>query len=219
MAQLNLGIVASSETLTLEIESMLEQDIRKGQLTDDKIAEYRKWIKLGKVPEFREDEQGTVWFKNRICVPEIKEVMQHPREGPGVGRVQASSSKMHCTSLPDRKQFEYPFAEIPYNAITAGTNFLCGLMAPTGGHTAMRWWSFSEEAVFNRFRPIGRRLYWGPRSAPSMLAALTSTASPMTMTPPAGSGRTSRSPRALTSCALRSARTSSAASPNPTTLP
>jgi ribonuclease HI len=30
MAQLNLGIVASGETLTLEIESTLEQDIRKG---------------------------------------------------------------------------------------------------------------------------------------------------------------------------------------------
>jgi hypothetical protein len=66
MAQLNLGMVASSETLTLEIESTLEQDIRKGQMTDDKIAEYKKLIKLGKVLEFREDEQGTVWFKNRI---------------------------------------------------------------------------------------------------------------------------------------------------------
>jgi hypothetical protein len=30
MAQLNLGIVASNETLTLEIESTLDQDIRKG---------------------------------------------------------------------------------------------------------------------------------------------------------------------------------------------
>jgi hypothetical protein len=43
-------------------------------LTDDKIAEYRKLIKLGQVPDFREDEQGTVWFKKRICVPEIKEI-------------------------------------------------------------------------------------------------------------------------------------------------
>jgi hypothetical protein len=76
MAQLNLGIVTSSETLTLEIESTLEQDIRKGQLTDEKIAEYKKLIKLGKVPDFREDEQGTVWFKNRICVPEIKELRE-----------------------------------------------------------------------------------------------------------------------------------------------
>jgi hypothetical protein len=29
---------------------------------------------MGKVPKFREDEQGTVWLKNRICVPEIKEL-------------------------------------------------------------------------------------------------------------------------------------------------
>jgi hypothetical protein len=76
MAQLNLGIVASSETLTLEIESTLEQDIRKGQLTDEMIAEYKKLIKLGKVMDFREDEQGTVWFKNRICVLEIKELRE-----------------------------------------------------------------------------------------------------------------------------------------------
>jgi hypothetical protein len=71
MAQLNLGIVTSTETLTLEIESTLEQNIRKGQLIDEKIVEYKKLIKLGKVSDFREDEQGTVWFKNRICVPEI----------------------------------------------------------------------------------------------------------------------------------------------------
>jgi hypothetical protein len=76
MAQLNLGIVAQSETLILEIESTLEQDIRRGQLTDEKIVEYKKLIKLGKVPEFREDEQGTMWFKNRICVPKIKELQK-----------------------------------------------------------------------------------------------------------------------------------------------
>jgi hypothetical protein len=29
-------------------------------MTDEKIVEYRKLIKLGKVLEFREDEQGTV---------------------------------------------------------------------------------------------------------------------------------------------------------------
>jgi hypothetical protein len=43
---------------------------------DDKIAEYRKLINLGKVPEFIEDEQGTIWFKNRICVPKIKELRE-----------------------------------------------------------------------------------------------------------------------------------------------
>jgi hypothetical protein len=76
MALLHLGTVAQSETSTLEIESTLEQDIRRGQLTNEKIAEYKKLIKLGKVPEFREDEQGTVWLENRICVPEIKKLQE-----------------------------------------------------------------------------------------------------------------------------------------------
>jgi serine/threonine protein kinase len=74
----------------------------------------------------------------------------------------AANSKLHCTSLPDGELFVYPSADIPYNAIAAGTDFLCGLMAPHGGHAAMRWWSFSEEAAANRSRPVGRRLYWGP---------------------------------------------------------
>jgi hypothetical protein len=72
MAQLNLGILAQSETLTLEIESTLEQDIRRGQLTDEKIAEYKKLIKLGKVPEFREDEQGIVWFRTESVYPKSR---------------------------------------------------------------------------------------------------------------------------------------------------
>ncbi|XP_062192096.1 serine/threonine-protein kinase-like protein CCR4 [Phragmites australis] len=73
-----------------------------------------------------------------------------------------SNSKLHCTKLPGGEQFVYPSADIPYNAIAAGTDFLCGLMAPAGGHAAMRWWSFSEEAAANRSSPVGRRLYWGP---------------------------------------------------------
>ncbi|KAG8046312.1 hypothetical protein GUJ93_ZPchr0008g11818 [Zizania palustris] len=74
----------------------------------------------------------------------------------------APGAKLQCTSLPDGAVMSYPSADIPYNAIAAGTDFLCGLMAPIGGHAAMRWWSFSEEAAANRSRPVGRRLYWGP---------------------------------------------------------
>jgi hypothetical protein len=71
MAQLNLGVVAQNEAMTLEVESTLEQEIREGQLNDEKIKEYKILIGLGKVPNFTEDEQGTVWFRNKICVLEI----------------------------------------------------------------------------------------------------------------------------------------------------
>jgi hypothetical protein len=71
MAPLNLGVVAQNDAMTLEVESMLKKEIRKGQLNNEKINEYKILIGLGKVPDFTEDEQRTIWFRNRICVPKI----------------------------------------------------------------------------------------------------------------------------------------------------
>jgi hypothetical protein len=76
MEQLNLGILNTMEATVMEVESTLEQDIRKGQESDEKIKEIKAQISLGKAPDFTEDEQGTVWFKKRICVPEIEHLRQ-----------------------------------------------------------------------------------------------------------------------------------------------
>jgi hypothetical protein len=69
--RLNLGIVTHTKGVTIELEPTLEQEIHKGQVGDAKIQEIKDLITEGRVPEFMEDEQGTVWFKNRICVPDI----------------------------------------------------------------------------------------------------------------------------------------------------
>jgi len=60
--QLNLGFVAHTEGITIEVEPTLEQEMRKGQLEDDKIKEIKELIEAGKAPDFTEDEQGIVWF-------------------------------------------------------------------------------------------------------------------------------------------------------------
>ena len=70
MERLNLAIVTHTEAVTMEIEPTLEQEIRKGQLTDAKIKEIKTLIGLGKALDFTEDDQGTIWFRKRICVPE-----------------------------------------------------------------------------------------------------------------------------------------------------
>jgi hypothetical protein len=69
--RLNLGIVAHTKGVTIDMEPTLEQEIRKGQIGDAKIQEIKELITEGRGPEFMEDEQGTVWFKNWICVSEI----------------------------------------------------------------------------------------------------------------------------------------------------
>jgi hypothetical protein len=60
--------------MELAIEHTLEQDIRKGQLEDEKLKEIAENVVLGKAPGFRLDENGTVWFEKRICVPKVKAI-------------------------------------------------------------------------------------------------------------------------------------------------
>jgi hypothetical protein len=59
------------EGITIEVELTLKQEIRKGQLEDPKIKDIKEMIEAGKAPNFSEDEQGTMWFRKRICVPDV----------------------------------------------------------------------------------------------------------------------------------------------------
>jgi hypothetical protein len=58
------------------VESTLEQEIHKGQIDDAKIQEIKDLITEGRGPEFTEDEQGTIWFKDRICVADIESLRE-----------------------------------------------------------------------------------------------------------------------------------------------
>jgi hypothetical protein len=72
--QLNLRIVANTASTEIEVGSNLLQEIRKGQVEDEKIQEIRCNIKEEKSPGFSEDEEGVLWYKGRICVSNLKEL-------------------------------------------------------------------------------------------------------------------------------------------------
>jgi hypothetical protein len=76
MEQLNLGVLNNMEATIMQVESTLEQEIHKGQESDEKIKEIKTLISLGKASDFIEDKQGSIWFKNRICVPEVEHLRQ-----------------------------------------------------------------------------------------------------------------------------------------------
>jgi hypothetical protein len=65
---LNLGIVTNA--VELVIEPTLEQEICKGQLKDEKLKEIAENVVIGKSPGFRIDDNGTIWFGKRLCIPE-----------------------------------------------------------------------------------------------------------------------------------------------------
>jgi hypothetical protein len=72
--KLNLRILANTEVIEMEVGSRLLQGIRKGQLEDEKIQEIKRNIKEEKSPGFSEDDEGVLWYKGRICVPNVKEL-------------------------------------------------------------------------------------------------------------------------------------------------
>jgi hypothetical protein len=74
--KLNLGWVSNTEVIPMEVDSTLEQDIQKRQLEDFKIQEIKDKIKEDKAPRFSVDDQGTLWYKKRLCVPEVKEIKE-----------------------------------------------------------------------------------------------------------------------------------------------
>jgi uncharacterized protein (UPF0305 family) len=68
-----LKIVANTEVMEMEVGSSLLQEIRRSQLEDEKVQEIKHNIKEEKLSGFKEDDEGVLWYKERICVPNVKE--------------------------------------------------------------------------------------------------------------------------------------------------
>jgi hypothetical protein len=74
--RLSLGFLNNTQGVTIELEPTLAQDIMKGQKDDEKINEIRQLIIDGKGKDFREDTEGLVWFKDKLCVPDIESIRE-----------------------------------------------------------------------------------------------------------------------------------------------
>jgi hypothetical protein len=72
--KLNLRIIANTEAMEMEVGSSLLQEIRRGQLEDEKVQEIKHNIKEEKLPGFSKDDEGVLWYKEMICVPNVKEL-------------------------------------------------------------------------------------------------------------------------------------------------
>src|SRR5512141_2002235 len=74
LEHLNLGIVEHGFVAALEAQPTLVEQVRIAQASDPEIAELKKNMRVGKARGFAEDEQGTIWMGERLCVPENKEL-------------------------------------------------------------------------------------------------------------------------------------------------
>ena len=74
LCELCLEIVPRGYVAALEIQSTLMDKIREAQKTDKDIATIKEKVSKGKVKGFREDEHDTLWFEDRVYVPNDREI-------------------------------------------------------------------------------------------------------------------------------------------------
>ena len=86
LRELCLEIVPRGYVATLEIQSTLMDKIREAQKNDKEIADIKKKMSEGKAKGFREDEHDTLWFADRVYVPNDPEnrklILQEAHDSP-----------------------------------------------------------------------------------------------------------------------------------------
>jgi hypothetical protein len=76
MEKLNLGMIQHGTLNQLKLESVLLQRIMDAQKNNEGMKHIREKIEAGRAKCFRKDDQGIVWFNNRIVVPKNEEIRQ-----------------------------------------------------------------------------------------------------------------------------------------------
>src|SRR4051812_10775220 len=74
--ELRLEIVPEGYLMSLEVQPTLLDKIKEAQKLDKEIEEIKSKIGKGKVKGFHEDEQGTLWYGKRICIPQYPELQK-----------------------------------------------------------------------------------------------------------------------------------------------
>jgi hypothetical protein len=74
--RLSLGFLNNMRGVTVELEPTLEQEIKEAQKNDEKISEIRRLILDDRGKDFREDAEGVIWFKDRLCVPNFQYIRE-----------------------------------------------------------------------------------------------------------------------------------------------
>jgi hypothetical protein len=97
MENLNLGIIQHGILIHLKLESVILQRIIGAQKNDEGMKHIREKIRAGKANYFRKDDQGVVWFNNRIVVPKDEGVRQQILDEAHLSRcsIHPRSTKMY----------------------------------------------------------------------------------------------------------------------------
>ena len=97
MEKLNLGIIQQGTLNQLKLESIILQRIIDAQKDNLGMKHIREKMRAETAKCFKEDDQGVIWFKNRIVVPKNEELRQQILDEAHLSRysIHPGSTKMY----------------------------------------------------------------------------------------------------------------------------
>jgi hypothetical protein len=97
MEKLNLGMIQHGTLTQLKLESVLLHKIIDAQRTDKGMKHIHEKMEADKASCFRKDDQGIIWFNDRIVVPKDAEVRQQILDEAHLSRysIHPGSTKMY----------------------------------------------------------------------------------------------------------------------------
>nr|AAS07330.1 putative polyprotein [Oryza sativa Japonica Group]ABF98050.1 retrotransposon protein, putative, Ty3-gypsy subclass [Oryza sativa Japonica Group] len=170
--RLNLGIVSKGFVAALEAKPTLIDQVREAQTNDPDIQEIKKNMRRGKAIGYLEDEQGTVWLGERICVPENKElkdaILKEAHDTlysihPGSTKMYQDLKEKFWWASMKREIAEYvaPLKIPEWKWEEIGMDFITGLPRTSSGHDSI-WVIVDRLTKVAHFIPV-RTTYSGSR--------------------------------------------------------
>jgi hypothetical protein len=74
LRDLSLEVVPKGYVASLAVQPTLIDRIRQAQKGDKEIEKIKENMRKSKAKGFSKDEQGTIWFEKRICVPDDPDI-------------------------------------------------------------------------------------------------------------------------------------------------
>nr|ABF96926.1 retrotransposon protein, putative, Ty3-gypsy subclass [Oryza sativa Japonica Group] len=182
MEALNLSIVDRGFLATLEAKPTLLDQIHEAQKNDPDMHGILKNMKQGKAAGFTEDEHGTLWNGNRVCVPDDKElkqlILQEAHESPY--SIHPGSTKMYLDLKGKYWWAEHqrpagllqPLQVPEWKWDEIGMDFITGLPKTQGGYDSI-WVVVDRQTKVARFIPV-KTTYGGNKLAELYFARIVS---------------------------------------------
>ena len=97
MEKLSIQVIQQGSLTNITVEATIRDQIIAAQKVNKGVAHIKERVRNGKAECFSIDDEGVLWFKNRLVVPKVPELRQSILEEAHATRLSIHLGSKKCT--------------------------------------------------------------------------------------------------------------------------